>query len=546
MTGADAMVKALSGENVDVVFGIPGVQIMGLLDAFHQNRSVKWITTRHEQAAAFMAFGYARTTGKPGVAMVVPGPGALNSTAAIGTAFAASTPVLLLAGQIDTPNLGKDRGVLHDFSRQLEVFRPITKWNNRIAEVRDIPGTVREAIKRSREGRPRPVQLEIPFDLWADKDKVSFDTPPAPAVIEPDPSGIQQAASILATASRPVIWAGGGVVTANASNELERLAERLSAPVVMTTEGKGALSSAHPLCAGTADYDASRVLSFADAILCIGTRLLNVEGVLSRVSVRPKIIHLDVDPEEVGRDIEIDLGIVSDARLGLTALLAELPGSIGSAWEPTKIEESNRSFLSKMEHHAPVQTSIMRDIRSELDDDAILVPDITGMGYWSRYVYPVYKPRTYLTTSYFVTLGFAFPTALGVKVGKPDKQVVAISGDGGFLFTAGDLATAVQQRLNVVTIIFNDGVYGATYKIQQQSYDNRIIGTDLHNPNFAAFAESFGAVGVKLSNHRELRSALRSALKESGPVVIEVPTECLPHPWEIFRKSQYQPDARQR
>lgn len=177
MTGADAMVKALSGENVDVVFGIPGVQIMGLLDAFYQNRSVRWITARHEQAAAFMAFGYARTTDKPGVAMVVPGPGAPNSTAAIGTAFAASTPVLLLAGQIDTPNLGKDRGVLHDFSRQLEGFRPITKWNNRIAEVREIPGTVREAIKHSREGRPRPVQLEIPFDLWADKDKVDFNPP---------------------------------------------------------------------------------------------------------------------------------------------------------------------------------------------------------------------------------------------------------------------------------------------------------------------------------------------------------------------------------
>lgn len=529
------MLEILARENVEVVFGIPGVQIMGLLDAFYRQNQVRWVTVRHEQTAGFMAFGYARTTDKPGVAMVVPGPGALNSTAAVGTAFAASTPILLMAGQIDTPNLGKDRGVLHDLSRQIEVFRPITKWSKRILEIGDVPVTVRDALYRMRQGRPRPVYLEIPFDVWADKDSVVFpDTMVQSSSVEPVPREIEHAVRLLAGASRPAIWAGGGVITANASNELKQLAERLRAPVVMTPEGKGALSSAHPLCGGTADYTAGPVLGLADLVLCVGSRLINVERALSKAPKKPQIIHIDIDPEEVGRHYEIDLGVVADARVALESLASELPSAVNSVWDPAEIQKLYGGFLTEMETRAPVQFGILKTIREVLEDDAILVPGITGMGYWSRYVYPVYKPRTYITSSYFVTLGFAFPTALGAKIGNPDRQVVAISGDGGFLFTAADLATAVQLGLNVVTVIFNDGVYGATYKIQQRDYNNRVIGTDLQNPDFAALAESFGAVGKKLSGHRDLREALQSALQEKGPVVIEVPIDCVAHPWEFF------------
>ncbi len=536
MTGAEIMIETLSREKVEVVFGIPGVQIMELLDTFYRIEKVRWITVRHEQTAAFMAFGYSRTTGKTGVAMVVPGPGALNTCAAVGTAYSASTPMLLLTGQIDTPNLGKNRGMLHEVTEQLDVFRPITKWNGRIMDVTDIPGTIQSAINRSKTGRPRPVQVEIPFDLWATKDEVQITDAEPVATIAPDPTEIKQAAVLLSKAERPVIWAGGGIITADAAEDLRQLAESLNAPVVMTPEGKGAINSDHPLCSGHADYESNQVLSIADVILCLGSRFLQMSQVQSKASAGLKVIQVDIDEEEVGRNWKLDLGIVSDVRSAITALIEELPNSGSSLWKTTEIDEIKSSFAAKLEEAAPVQMGIIRDIRSELNEDAILVSGITNMGYWSRYVYPVYQPRTYLTSSYFVTLGFAFPTALGAKVGNPDKQVVAISGDGGFLFAVGDLATAVKYGLNVVVVVFNDGIYGATYRMQQKHYENRIIGTDLLNPDFSSLAKSFGAVGIKLADHRELRGALRSALTKNGPVVIEVPIENMNQPWDILRK----------
>ena len=531
------MIEALRREQVEVIFGIPGVQIMGLLDTIYQTGTVRWITVRHEQTAAFMAFGYARTTGKPGVAMVVPGPGALNSTAAVGTAFAASTPLLLLTGQIDTPNIGKDRGVLHDFSRQPEVFETMTKWNHRITTVADIPGSVRTAMAKLLEGRPRPVQLEIPFDLWSAEDVVPLTKAPTAVKDRPNAAAIKQAARTLAEARFPVVWAGGGVTTSDAANKLKQLAEKLNAMVVMTPEGKGALSSAHPLCGGTADLESNPLIAKADVILCIGSRLLHLRDAKSKMTNRPTVVQIDIDAEEIGRNYEIDQGINSDARVAIETLIDELPLACNSEWDQSEIQSTNTAFTNRMKKGAPIQYGIIDDIRSELNEDAILVPGITNMGYWSRYIYPVYRPRTYITSSYFVTLGFAFPTALGAKVGNPEKQVVALSGDGGFLFAVGDLATAVKLNLNVVTIVFNDNVYGATYRMQLQKYENRIIGTDLQNPDFAALAESFGAVGMKLASYSELGPALRSALTKKGPVVIEVPIESMPHPWEVFRQS---------
>jgi acetolactate synthase-1/2/3 large subunit len=535
MTGAEIMIETLAREKVEVVFGIPGVQIMGLLDTFCRMKKVEWITVRHEQTAAFMAYGYSRTTGRTGVAMVVPGPGALNAAAAVGTAYSASTPMLLLAGQIDTPNLGKNRGMLHEVTEQLDCFKPITKWNGRIMDVSEIPATVLSALNRSKTGRPRPVQIEIPYDLWSTKGEVQIaDVAPEP-VLAPDPAEIKKAVALLAEAERPVIWAGGGIITADASEDLRHLVERLNAPVVMTAEGKGAINADHPLCGGDAIPRLNQVLSEADTILCLGSRFLPMGSAQFKWPAGLKIIQIDIDEEEVGRNCTLDLGIVSDVRSAITALIEELPEKSRSLWKATEIEEIKTSFEARLKEAAPVQTGIVRDIRSELNEDAILVSGITNMGYWSRFVYPVYQPRTYLTSSYFVTLGFAFPTALGAKVGNPDRQVVVVSGDGGFLFAVGDLATAVKHKINVVTLVFNDGIYGATYRMQQRYYENRIFGTELVNPDFAALARSFGAVGIKLSDHRELKEALRSALTEDGPVVIEIPLEIegMGQPWDI-------------
>ncbi len=523
MPGAEALIESLSREGVEVIFGIPGLQIMELLDTLYRNRKINWITARHEQSAAFMAFGYARTTGKAGVAMVVPGPGALNTCAAIGTAYAASTPVLLLAGQIDRPSLGKNRGVLHEVTEQLDVFRPITKWNSRITKVTDIPGTLQAAFHQLKTGRPRPVEVEIPLDLWSIKDEVQFNETASDTSDPIDRAQIKEAAALLTEAKRPIIWAGGGLITSNATEELRQLAEQVNSPVFMTAEGKGSISSNHPLAAGSANYISNSILRKVDLIVCLGTRFLPQQPIKPEVSAELKVIQIDIDEEEVGRNWPVDLGIVADVRSALAALLEELPESNKSQWKTTEIEAINTSLMTRMEKIAPIQVGLIRDIRNELKDDDILIPGVTCLGYWSHEVYPVYKPRTYLTSSYFVTLGYALPTALGAKVGNPSRQVVAISGDGGFLFAVGDLATAVQLGLNVVTIVFNDGTYGFPYRMQQRSYENRIIGTELQNPDFAALAESFGARGIKLSDHKELKEALHSALTEDGPVVIEVP-----------------------
>jgi len=536
MTGAEIMIEALKREHVEVVFGIPGVQIMELLDAFYRMTEVRWITVRHEQTAAYMAFGYAYSTGKPGVAMVVPGPGALNTCAAIGTAYAASTPVTLLSGQIDTPNLGKDRGVLHDLSEQLEVFKPITKWNGRVSDIAEIPSTLHKAMSLSKAGRPRPVQIEIPFDLWAEKDEFRTDNFTPAAARTASPSKIRQAVKMLTEAERPVIWAGGGVIAADAAEPVTQLAERLNAAVVMTTEGKGALSGKHPLYAGLADPRTNDVLSRADVVLCLGSRLQSMHRWHSEVPAGLKVIQIDVDEGELGRNWKADLAAVADACEATSALLEELPGSGRSLWQAEEIREIHNSFVAKADELAPIQSNIIRDIRSELEEDAILVPGITSLGYWSWYLYPVYRPRTYLSSSYFFTLGYAFPTALGAKVGNPDRQVVVLSGDGGFLFAVGDLATAVQLDLNIVVIVFNDGLYGATYRIQKTQYDDRTIGTELVNPDYAALADSFGATGIKLSGPGELGPALRTALGARGPVVIEVPVENGPHPWEVLAR----------
>ena len=422
--------------------------------------------------------------------------------------------------------------MLHEVTEQLDVFRPITKWNARVMNVADIPGVIQEAVNRMKAGRPRPVEVEIPFDLLAVKADINLGTRKENDNPLFDASVIRKAAEMLSGTEHPVIFAGGGIITAGASNLLTQFAERLNAPVVMTAEGKGAISDYHPLSAGIADYRANKVLNMADLVICLGSRFLPMKGVKERTPGL-KIIQVDIDEKEVARNCPVDIGITADVCDVIPALLEELPESGGSQWKSDEIEKIKTDFMKRLEEAAPVQLGILRDIRSVLDEDSILVPDLTNIGYWSEIVYPVYKPRTYLTTSYFATLGFAFPAALGAKIGNPDKQVVAIFGDGGFLFTGNDLATAVQYGINVVTIIFNDSSYGATYRIQMLNYDKRYIGTGLMNPDFAAYARSFGALGITLSSHEELRDALSSAMAENRPVVIEVPVPNMAQPRDI-------------
>jgi acetolactate synthase-1/2/3 large subunit len=537
MTGAQALIRSLAREGVEVIFALPGVQIMDCFDALYYEPSIRVIQTRHEQAVTYMADGYARTTGKVGVGLVVPGPGALNATAGLGTAYATSSPVLLICGQIESSGLGKRRGALHEIEDQLDVFRPITKWCGRTTRGEEIPNLVHTAMHYLTTGRPRPVEIEIPWDVLpaiVDTELLEREAFPKQP---PDSAKIKQSVELLAHARRPLLWVGGGAREADLSAELAELAQALNAPVITTPEGKGAIPENHPLSLGTFYYGhgpGHLALPQADVILAVGSRLYLTPRVSWAFQPHQKLIHIDADSEEVGRNYVPTIGISADGRLGLQALLAELGGkSRSSQWTPVEVAAIRQQTYEETRQLAPSQVQIIEVLRHELDEDAIVVSGITEIGYWSHLAFPVLHPRSYITSSYFATLGFAFPTALGAKVGNPHRQVLAISGDGGFLYSASELATAVQQGINTVTLVFNNGVLGASQADQMHRFGGRIIGTTLHNPDFAQLSEVHGAVGIKLSSPDELGGALHTALRAQRPVVIEIPIPNLRPPFQI-------------
>ena len=537
MSGAQALVRSLARHGVEVVFGLPGVQIMDVFDALYDEPGIRMVLTRHEQATTYMADGYARTTGKPGVALVVPGPGALNATAGLGTAYATSSPVLLVSGQIESYNLGRNRGALHEIGEQLDVFKHLTKWCGRSETVNEIPEMVRNAFREMSTGRPRPVEIEIPWDVLPMTDDADLPEPEGPGKQQPDPALIREAAQLLAGASRPLIWAGGGTRDAAVSSELLELAEALNAPVITTPEGKGAIPENSPLSLGSFYYahgPGHIALPEADVILAVGSRMMFTPNVPWGIQPHQKVVQIDADTEELGRNIPAAVGIAADAGLGVQALLAELGGRTrASQWTGAEIAAIRQQADREIREMAPLQVEIIETIRHELDDDAIMVAGTTDIGYWSHLAYPVLAPRSYLTSSYFATLGYAFPTALGAKVGNPGRQVVATTGDGGFGYASSELATAVQEGINVVTLVFNNEMLGASHNDQQQRFGGRVIGTRLHNPDFAQLAEAYGAVGVRLDSHEGLGDALRDALKANRPVVIEAPIPNLAPPFQI-------------
>ncbi len=534
MSGAEALVALLRREGVEVVFGLPGVQIMDAVDAIYRDKSIRWISPRHEQTAAYMAYGYARTTDNIGVALVLPGPGALNTAAAIGTAYTASAPVLLISGQIESYHLGFHRGVLHELDDQIDIFRHLTKWCGRAEKVEEIPAVLQQALTQLKNDRPRPVEIEIPFDLWPKKAEMSLPPVEVSPPAQPEPEEIKKAADLLGNASRPLILAGGGAAKSDASGEITRLAELLKAPVVMTTEGQGVIHCEHPMCAGNSVLWLNPALQQADVILVVGSRLRASGN--TRLELRPdqKVIQIDFDADELGRNHRIDLGIKADASLTLKVLLKEISSSSASQWQDAEIAGIRAEIRTRLEKAAPLQLSIISSIHEVLPDDAIIVPDITNIGYWCDIAYPVNKTRTYVNSSYFATLGFAFPTALGARIGNPDRPVVAICGDGGFPYASAELATAVQEGINIVVLVFVDNAYGTVTGIQRRQFGSRFVGNRLHNPDYVKFAEAFGAIGIKLSSHEELGEKLRSVLTADRPVVIEIPVPQLDTPWDTL------------
>ena len=534
VTGAQALVRQLVAEGVDTVFALPGVQIMAAFDALYEYRDdIRLVHVRHEQATTYMADGYAKATGKVGVAMAVPGPGAINAGSGLGTAYATSSPVLLISGQIESRSLGREEGQLHEVEDQLDVFRPLTKWNHRVTRVEEIPGAVHEAFRHLKTGRPRPVELEVPPDTLAatgEAEVIAAEEYPPQAA---DSGDIELAANILAAAERPAIMVGGGARISGAGDEVLALADLLQAPVMGTQDSKGVISENSPFYVGT-NYasvgPADIVLPDADVLLAIGTRLLFREMPDGDL---PRIVHIDIDPDEIGRNLPTELGIVADAKTASAQLLAAL-GESGQS-RPSGAERIARfraEFASSMRSLAPDQARIIEDMRDALPDDAIVVSGVTNIGYWSNVFFEVRQPRTYITSGYFGTLGYAFPTALGAQVGRPDRKVVALCGDGGFMYSPQELSSALRHGINAVAVVFNNGAFGASEWDQTHRYGGNYIGTDLHNPDFVRLAESFGAVGMR-TEPEGFGELLEVALNTDSPVLLEVVVPNMMPPFQI-------------
>lgn len=534
MTGGQALVEMLKRQGVDTLFALPGVQLDGFFSALWDDRdSFHIIHPRHEQATAYMADGYARVTGKEGVCVVVPGPGLLNATAALSTAYSCNSPVLCVTGQIKSDMIEFGRGLLHEIPNQLGMIRSVTKHAARAMTPEEIPALVDEAFTQLRTGRSRPVEIEIPPDTLFQKAELELLAPTAQrARKSAEPDLLEQAAKVLGNATSPVIYAGGGIHRSGASAELLALAEMLQAPVVVSRNGKGAISDRHYLAQGwVADQG---LYAAADVILAVGTRFAPDFSEARKLSSEQILIQIDIDPEEIGRNTKPMIAIEADAKSALAGLVDRV-GAYNKSRPSREAELSElKSSIADRVNAVQPQASFAAAIRAELPDDGILVSEMTQLGYFSSIGFPVYQPNTFLTPGYQGTLGCGYCIALGAKVGRPDLPVISINGDGGFGFTMNELATMSQHKIGVVTIVFNDGAYGNVRRMQKYDYDNRIIASDLVNPDFVKLAEAFGVTGRRVHTASELQTSIRESIKADEPTLIEVPVEEMPNPWKTL------------
>lgn len=531
LTGGEAIVSGLVAHGVDTVFGLPGAQVYGLFDAFHQAQ-LKVIGARHEQACGYMAFGYARSSGKPGVFSVVPGPGVLNASAALLTAFGCNEPVLCVTGQVPTQFLGKGRGHLHEMPDQLATLRTYVKWADRIEHPGNAPTIVARAFQEMTSGRRGPASVEMPWDIFTQRADAAAARvlEPLPAPL-PDPDMIKQAAALIKSSKAPMIFVGSGAIEAR--EEILELAEMIDAPVVAFRSGRGIVSNAHEL--GLTMAAAYKLWPNTDLMIGIGSRL--ELPTMSRWPYRPdglKSIRIDIDPVEMRRFIS-DTAIVADAKAATIDLAAAVSkaGYSKTAGRRAAIREATATALAEIQRIQP-QMAYLNILREVLPANAIVTDELSQFGFASWYGFPIYEPRTFVTSGYQGTLGSGFPTALGAKVANPDKPVVAITGDGGFMFGVQELATAVQFNIGVVTLVFNNNAYGNVRRDQRERFDGRVVASDLVNPDFVKLAESFGVAAARITAPDQFKAAMEKALARGGPYLISV---------EVTRDSEVSPWA---
>jgi acetolactate synthase-1/2/3 large subunit len=529
-TCADYVVEGLQAHGIDTLFCLPGIQNDHLFNALYDAQDrIRLVHTRHEQGAAYMALGAAMATGRPAAYCVVPGPGILNTGAALSTAWACNQPVLALTGQIPQRHIGRGYGMLHELPDQLGVLRSLTKWADRIHGPHEARSKVDEAFRQLGTGRPRPVALECAIDVWGRRGLPTAGHAAQYAEPQVDGAALDRAAELLLAAKNPLIVVGSGAQ--DCGPLVRQLAEALQAPVLAARMGRGVLDSRHPL--SIPPPVAHRMWPGVDLVLGIGTRL-QTQYMVWGMDAAIQVVRIDADAEEIERHAVPDVGICARAVAALPGLVERVVAATQDRpGRPAELQAHRRAFAQDITAVQP-QLDFLAAIRRALPEDGIFVEEMTQVGYASRFAFPVYQPRTFLSTGYQGTLGWGYASALGAKVARPDVPVVSVNGDGGFMFNVQELATAAQHRIGVVAIVFDDGAFGNVRRLQQAQFPGRNVADTLVNPDFVQLARSFGLRASRATNAGELEVAVRDAIAADAPALIHVPVGNLPDPFPFL------------
>jgi acetolactate synthase-1/2/3 large subunit len=540
MDTAQALVAGLIANGLDTLYALPGVQNDPFFDAlYHAQNRLRVIHARHEQGSATMALGAALATGRPQGMCVVPGPGLLNAATALATAYSTNARVLAIVGQIPLHSIGRMTGQLHEVVDQTAILRTLTKWSAVVKAPGEVAPLLEEAFRQMLSGRPRPAGLEVPMDVWrhaapVHPHRVAEPLPPPPV----DEDAAEAAARLLGAAERPMLVVGSGA--AEASEAVREIAEALTAPVLSFRMGRGVLDARHPLEVRLPV--GHRLWAEADAVLVAGTRAQAPLGGWG-LDAGLRVVRVDADAEEIGRFGRPDLALHGDAAPILRAIADRL-GRHNCA-RPGRAEHVagvKAEVMARVASALAPQAAFLDTMRQELPEDGILVDELTQVSYAARLLWPVHAPRTFLSSGMQGTLGWGFGAALGAKAALPDRPVLSLNGDGGFMFGVQELATAVQHGIAVVAVVFNDGAFGNVRSIQKQSFGGRVIASELRNPDFVRLAESFGAQGLRATGPEELRAALRRGFATTDvPTLIEVPVGEFPSPWEFVMLPRARP-----
>lgn len=535
-TGAQLLVERLKAHGVDTIFGIPGIHNLAIYDALIDEPGVRVVTTRDERGAGHMADGHARATGRPGVCLTVPGPGVTNALTAVGEAYADSSPVLVLATQLSSATVVRDREDFHQLRDTEAVLRSVSQWGVRPARAEEIGRAVDEAFCRFETARPRPCFLDLPLDLLsATVDSVVAADGPAPnrRVSQVPSADVGRAADALAASSRPLLLIGGGAW--RAADSLRELVELLSIPVVMTSSGKGIVAEDHPLSLGDGwmvHQLGREALEQADVILAMGVRFGPLTTSWWTRRIPGSVVHVDIDPTEIGKHAPASIGVVGDARQIAEALVAEFRERNAGARRPwldvVAVRERRRAAIRE---RAPDAVATLEGLRRALPDESLLFNDINGIACWGAAAFVCRQPRTFHYPIGYGCLGFALPAAIGAKLGRPDVPVVALSGDGGFLFSGHELATAALEHVTVIAVVFNDHAYGTIRADQGYRHPTRLLGSDLRSPDFVRYSEAFGVRACRVDSVQKVPAAVAAAIEHDGPTLIEAPCPQVLPPW---------------